>query len=589
MVRSLCCKRFDLDGALRTDMAGDREKRRDWIIMQILNMLGKYDQNIPVVAQEQTAKTGTQPLTGSLSSLNAGNIFEGTIKEMNGNQVLLMLGNGESIAARIEGQMELALNQSMFFEVKSNTQAQIAIKPYLGGLGNNPTLMKALMQAGIGVTGEHLEMVKTMMEEQLPIDKQSLSQMARQLAAFPDANPSTLAQMNKLGIPVTEANLQQFANYKADASAIFGELQEVLEQIPGSLVQEGNTAQQIVENHSRVIEILLQDSANTSNTESAVNVTEDGKVIAKAATPEGVGESQKSTDDAAQQVQNAVKENASSSSQLSNLLGKGGLAALEKQLAGLGFEKNGILLDDGGKLNTKLTSEEFLKNLQELLKNGTPLEKNALEKLFSGKEYKTLLRDAVERQWTLNPRQVEAKSVEKLYDRLQDQMNRLEQFAKQSGMEQGGLQRAVTTVRGNIEFMNEINQIYNFVQIPLKMNGQNVNSELFVYTNKKNIRDPNGELSAFLHLDLDHLGSTDVSVKMKGTEVKTNFYMEDDVSYALILKHAEELAEQLEKKGYHCKIEVGNEKREVDFVDDFLKRDLPNTGKVYRYSFDARA
>ena len=80
--------------------------------MQISNLIGKYDQNnISVAAQEQTAKTGTQQLTGSLSSLNVGNIFEGSIRELNGNQVLLMLGNGESIAARIEGQINLALNQ----------------------------------------------------------------------------------------------------------------------------------------------------------------------------------------------------------------------------------------------------------------------------------------------------------------------------------------------------------------------------------------------------------------------------------------------------------------------------------------------
>jgi hypothetical protein len=43
-----------------------------------------------------------------------------------------------------------------------------------------------------------------------------------------------------------------------------------------------------------------------------------------------------------------------------------------------------------------------------------------------------------------------------------------------------------------------------------------------------------GELSAFLHLDMDHLGSTDISVKMKGTAVKTNFYMADDAHQLML-------------------------------------------------------
>lgn len=567
--------------------------------MQISNLLGKYDQNIPVAAQEQTAKTGTQQLAGQLSSLNVGNIFEGTVKELSGNQVLLMLGNGESIAARMEGQVNLALNQSMFFEVKSNTGAQIAIKPYLGGNSSNPTLMKALMQAGLGVTEEHLEMVKSMMEEQLPIDKQSLTQMARQLAAFPKAEPSTLAQMNKLGISVTEANLQQFVNYKADTSAILGELNGILEQIPESLVQEGSTAGQMVEKNAQMIEILLgkDGSAEGANTGNAVNVTEDGTVIEKAVDA-GVPRA-KDMENALSEVQKdavkvpketVAKEAGQIRNDVARLLGKGELSALEKQLQGLGIEKNGMLLDEDGKLNTRLSSEEFLQRLQGQLKEGMIPEKEALERLFSGKEYKALLKDAVGRQWFMEPREVgDKENVAKLYDRLQEQMSRLETFAKQNGMEHEGLQKAVTTVRNNIEFMNEINQIYNFVQLPLKMSGQNVNSELFVYTNKKNLRDPDGELSAFLHLDMDYLGSTDVSVKMKGTAIKTNFYMEDDASYDLILEHAEELAKRLEEKGYQCQIQVENEEKEMDFVEDFLKRDVPNTGKVFRYSFDVRA
>lgn len=566
--------------------------------MQISNLIGKYDQNnISVAAQEQTAKTGTQQLTGSLSSLNVGNIFEGSIRELNGNQVLLMLGNGESIAARIEGQINLALNQSMFFEVKSNTGNQIAIKPYLNGNSSNPTLMKALSQAGLGITEEHLEMVKTMMEEQLPIDKQSLNQMARQLAAFPGAETSTLAQMNKLGIPVTEANIQQFTNYKADTAMILSELDGVIEQIPDSLVQEGNSAGQMVEKNGQMLEILLGQEQSVENSAKGM---EDGSVAVKnvqvaeeTQNPENVlpEKSEENVKEAksVQETLNLAGETATEEKaqmpkdSIGRLLSKNEMVSLEKQLQTLGIEKEEVL-------NPKFSSEEFLQKLQEQLKRGALPDREALSRFFSGKEYKALLKDAIGKQWFLEPQQVESKeNIAKLYDRLQDQMNRLEQFAKQSGMESGGLQKAVTTVRNNIEFMNEINQIYNFVQLPLKMSGQNVNSELYVYTNKKNLRDPDGELSAFLHLDMDYLGSTDVSVKMKGTAVKTNFYMDDDAAYYLILEHTQELAERLEKKGYQCQIEVTNEERNMDFVDDFLKRDVPNTGKVYRYSFDVRA
>ena len=57
--------------------------------MQISDLLGKYGQNtVPVTAQEQAVKTGTQQLTGTLSSLQTGNVFEGTVTDISDGQVL---------------------------------------------------------------------------------------------------------------------------------------------------------------------------------------------------------------------------------------------------------------------------------------------------------------------------------------------------------------------------------------------------------------------------------------------------------------------------------------------------------------------
>ncbi len=586
--------------------------------MQISDLLGKYGQNtVPVTAQEQAVKTGTQQLTGTLSSLQTGNVFEGTVTDISDGQVLLTLANGEKISARLEGQIQLRLNQAMFFEVKSNTQTQIAIKPYLNGDSSNPTLLKALMQAGMGVTTDNLEMVRTMMEEQLPIDKNSLNQMMRQLAMFPKAEPSVIAQMNKLGIPVTEANVQQFSNYKADTAAIMKELENVLEQLPKSIAGEGDTAGQMTAKNMQLMDILfggetIEQSQDTgAKAQELLAKTADGSVTIKSGEQQAADIAKElqqilSTAEDGMQQTSAAGEGiqqadvakqaegrqmpAATQDSLGEILGKEGAAGLEQQLKELETDGKQVLLDKNGNLKTGMSAEDFLKNLNQLFKENEFPQKEALFKLFSGKEYQTILKKAVENQWYLEPQETGSKeTVEKLYNRLQTQMNRLDEFIKQAGSGTEGLQKAVADVRGNIEFMNQINQIYNFVQLPLKMNGQNVNSELYVYTNKKNPRDMDGELSAFLHLDMDHLGSTDISVKMKGTAVKTNFYMADDASYELILAHAEELAERLENKGYQCQIEVKSEEKDMDFVEDFLKHDMPSAGKVYRYSFDVRA
>ena len=552
--------------------------------MQISDMLGKYNQNTAsVTAKEQTAKAGTQELTGTLAGLKEGNIFEGTVKSARNGQVVLVLANGESITARIEGKIDLQLNQSMFFEVKSNTQTQIAIKPYLNGNGGNPTLFRALTEAGLAATEENLEMVKTMMEEQMPIDRQSLGNMAKQIASFPGTDVSALVQMNRLGIPVTEGNIQQFLNYREDAASIMGELEGSIEELPQSFKAENLTAEQMRNQNGELLKIFFPEQ------QSAENVPQIKEVNTAAVhpgerpwIPQNIEEVEVPPEKLLMEEQTGAERGAA------QLLTEEENVNLRQQLEQLGMGENKALFDETGQLRG--TPEEFLQKLQTQLEQMKNLPKQELEQLFSGKEYQKLLKEAIGKQWFIQPEQVgKENTVKELYEKLQDQMGRLEEFAKQNHLEHTGFKQAVSTVRNNIEFMNQINHIYNFVQIPLKMQMQNVNSQLYVYSNKKNLRDPEGELSAFLHLDMDHLGSTDVSVKMKGTQVNTQFYMEDDESYDLILSHAEELAKKLEQKGYQCEIQVQNDKKKVDFVEDFLKQDLPSTGRLRRYSFDMRA
>lgn len=552
--------------------------------MQISDMLGKYNQNTAsVTAKEQTAKAGTQELTGTLAGLKEGNIFEGTVKSARNGQVVLVLANGESITARIEGKIDLQLNQSMFFEVKSNTQTQIAIKPYLNGNGGNPTLFRALTEAGLAATEENLKMVKTMMEEQMPIDRQSLGNMAKQIASFPGTDVSALVQMNRLGIPVTEGNIQQFLNYREDAASIMGELEGIIEELPQSFKAENLTAEQMRNQNGELLKIFLpeQQTAETVPQIKEINTTgvQSGE---RPWIPQNIEEVEVPPEKLLMEEQTGAERG------VAQLLTEEENVNLRQQLEQLGMGENKVLFDETGQLRG--TPEEFLQKLQTQLEQMKNLPKQELEQLFSGKEYQKLLKEAIGKQWFIQPEQVgKENTVKELYEKLQDQMGRLEEFAKQNHLEHTGFKQAVSTVRNNIEFMNQINHIYNFVQIPLKMQMQNVNSQLYVYSNKKNLRDPEGELSAFLHLDMDHLGSTDVSVKMKGTQVNTQFYMEDDESYDLILSHAEELAKKLEQKGYQCEIQVQNDKKKVDFVEDFLKQDLPSTGRLRRYSFDMRA
>ena len=253
------------------------------------------------------------------------------------------------------------------------------------------------------------------------------------------------------------------------------------------------------------------------------------------------------------------------------------------------------LLPDLQENNISLYSKDssvvgILNDIKNMLEN-TPANANALRHLFSGNAFRIMLREALEQQWMIKPGDLEKnpKKLDGLYDKIEKQITNMENILKASGTVNSKAEALADNIRGNIEFMNQINEAYTYVQVPLRMNEKNASGQLYVYTNKKSMSDPDKELSAFLHLDLEHLGGTDVSIKMFHKKVTTNFYLDSDESYALVKQFLPVLEKRLQDKGYNCELNVNSDSKQMNFVDGFLKKDLPPTGQVHRYSFDMRA
>ena len=271
-----------------------------------------------------------------------------------------------------------------------------------------------------------------------------------------------------------------------------------------------------------------------------------------------------------------------------------GFILTDKQIEELN-EQVKKLLPDLQENNISLYSKDssvvgILNDIKNMLEN-TPANANTLRHLFSGNAFRLMLREALEQQWMIKPGDLEKnpKKLDGLYDKIEKQITNMENILKTTGTVNSKAEALADNIRGNIEFMNQINEAYTYVQVPLKMNEKNASGQLYVYTNKKSMSDPDKELSAFLHLDLENLGGTDVSIRMLHRRVTTNFYLDSDESYALVKQFLPVLEKRLLDKGYNCEFNVKSDSKQINFVDGFLKKDLPPTGQVHRYSFDMRA
>lgn len=619
--------------------------------MHISDLLGQYNRNISSGTEELKAASGMQKVVSTLEELSSGSVFEGTVSSVKNGKVTLALSDGQTITARLSGKVPLSQGTPMFFQVKSNDGATIEIKPYTGaGSGGNPILTNALTEGTVPVTERNLAMVDAMMKEQMPIDKQSLLNMARIANMNPGVDITTVVNMTKLGIPVSPEMAAQFENYMTDEHAILQEMDQAMNELADLAGSGDLTPDQAVQMNQKIVTILLPEQTVTGapvNAEGQIETggqtTAEGQIVTGGQiTAEGqivtggqtTAEGQILTDGRLGAEEQIVNGEQTTTAGQAVREGTGGQALgevlSEQQFSSLGrllqnipslvestklfpeaMEQDifidtledesvaqNLMTEDAawkavdGKtaLDKNLTVSDFLRTVSQILSENNGMASQSIQKLFGSDAYKSLLRNVMEQQWLIQPEALkQEKKISQLYEKLEQQMRQVEDALKEAGVTKTRFPETAAEVRGNIEFMNQLNQAYTYVQVPLKMSGQNANGELYVYTNKKNLRDPDAELSAFLHLDLEHLGSTDVSVKMQHRNVKTNFYMADDASYDLVEKYLPVLEQKLKDKGYQCTITMTKEEKKVSFGDDFLRKDMPQTGTLHRYSFDVRA
>lgn len=580
--------------------------------MQISNLVSQYQRNTNSNSTDELkGASSMQKLVSSVGELEAGSVFEGTVSSVRGGKVTLALSTGQQIVAQLDGKVRLTIGLPMFFQVKSNEGGIMAIRPYNGnGTGGNPILLNALTSAGVPVTERNLEMVNAMMQRQMPINKQSILDMIKVVSTYENTSVQTLVDMTRLGLPVDGELAAQFEKYQQNDYAIVGKMDTVLEQVVDLLGSEELSPGQAVDINQKLFDMAVRpdftSQAAIDDVEQFLlgksDAKQEGVTLELHLTPQNTAETVPFANQvlkdvfSEEQLMNLTKLLQSTPSLVENpelFVTESGEEIFVDTLSEEGSFPDKMQESIGqtaGKqtLNSELTVEEFLKSVQDNLTNKQEFGFLGVQKLFSSREYRFLLKNVMQEQWLLKPEELKSEKVSETYERLIRQLDQMEQLVKATGTDQSKLLETTADIRSNVEFMNQINQVYTYVQLPLKLTGQQANGDLYVYTNKKNLNDPDGELSAFLHLDLENLGSTDVSVKMQKKHVKTNFYFSDDGSYDLIQKHLPLLEARLNKKGYTCTFTVSNEDKKVDFVNDFLRKDLPSAGTLHRYSFDVR-
>ncbi|MBP7320076.1 MAG: flagellar hook-length control protein FliK [Lachnospiraceae bacterium] len=563
-----------------------------------------------------------------LQSLEKGSVFEGTILEIKNGQVTIGLANGDLLQARLDMDLSLIQGGSLFFQVKATDENQIALKPFPQETSNNPTLIKALQYAGVEVNSKNLAMVSLMMEEQMPIDKNSVLAMAKALIDCPQSDMRSLIQMQKYQIPVSEKNVVHYEELKdhqmnmvKNLNSVMGETANLINRSLEGMNQPQNIRQLVELLNVFAGEIVPDETEALSPlmTKNDGEILQDGEQINPATKTFVKGEQDQVTTPV--KLLTNVLANAQTNAQ--ELLKND--PAIPKVLSEANplLDKSPELVKEGkvipdetrqsqsqsqilpgkevvsleSRLNTILSEWEqtqdpkaFAKVVQDLtmaLSKGGVGEASVFNQLLepTKKMFREFVNQLMERSMTTTPESLE--KTPEFFDKLMNQLNHLEGAALEMGKSGNALLQTAGDLKSQIQFLSDFNQVYHYIQIPLKLKQQTTTGELYVYTHQKKLDQQKKDLSAHLHLDMEHLGSTDVYVKLEEKKVSTHFYLENEESFDVILNHLDILTERLNKKGYQVTMQVENTGKKINIVEDFIDP-TAKVGKVQRYTIDVK-
>ncbi|MBP3813547.1 MAG: flagellar hook-length control protein FliK [Butyrivibrio sp.] len=554
-----------------------------------------------------------QEVSSQNLELKTGSTIQGTVVSISdtteGKIATINVGDAE-IQARLQDGMGLREGQTLNFSVRSGSSGTVSITPLYENTSIDQSTLKALTAAGIEINNDSIQMVKDMMSASLPINKDALLEMNKSLNSFPNTSVTTLVEMKSLGIPIDENNIQQFESYKNYEHQVTSTMESIIEDMPNAfseLIAAGKDTQAL-DLYGSVLklfgqEINLSEEANSKEAGPISNSLVDADVEALESTEITKDNSQTVAKEA--ELQDALRASGDSVRQPSMALSD----RFMDNLRNLGISDKTIntyseALKEAANLDLSENPQQAAKLenaqkalLKELAQNfekadmSDPAESAAWKNVFSGKEYTKLLKDNMQSQWHLKPLEVGNKeNIENLYQRLSNQAKGLTNAITQNLGAESRLAQSANNLQNNLDFMNQLNQMFQYVQLPLQMAGQNVHGDLYVYRNKHKKMSEDGSVSAALHLDMENLGPVDVYVKLLNSKVTTNFYVADDSVIDLINDNIHILNERLEKRGYcmEATLKLHDDMDGQDLaVDEMLS--VSKTPVISTNSFDARA
>jgi len=526
------------------------------------------------IPEKTENNTGKNRITTSKNMVNleAGDKFKATVLDIKRNQVTIRLSDGGTLTAKSLVIPDAHIGEEMEFVVQSNKDGQILIN-----ISEQPPeqqqqnlLLNLLSSANIAVTDESLAVLKALMQSGLPIDKNTIQTLLQQLKANPQTDLKSLIFMLKEDIAITPENIKNVhlaANHENSLKNQIDELSwkiaaidepEIQNKLLEIFLTENKNADSFKENIHLLNNYNEFQPPKNFTSEQTVNINNIFQLFKDNADFfKYTFERFNSTHDIKQTLSELIKEFPQYSTFIMPLVED---EALSDSL-GLFFEKQ-IPLSEKENLNKRAAK------LSSLIKKELFID---LDNPDTSQEFNSY------------------------YQKLNEKLTQALNTVQKGGSSSQELKETLNSLKDNINFMSQINNFQEFIQIPFTTGESENNCELYIFNDKKNKKISKDKASVLLALDLKMLGHFEAFIQKDYNNISCQFRTVNQDIQSLLKINMPALQTALKNSGYnlyHVAYKTISEHFNILNTDNDLgiKADSSiNSQNNKRYSFDMRA
>ena len=242
------------------------------------------------VNKVSTSQNGSAPVSDpaeaarivrNVYAMKAGDTLQGELISAKGTDISLLLGDVVTLNAKLDKELSLTPGQLMSFTVNSNKHGKLSLSPLFANTGMEQNAMKALDAASIPVTDKTMAMAEELMKQGMPINKQTLATVYRQMGMYPEAEVADLVILNKMNIPVSDESISNMHLYRTNQQYLFSDLQGLGTHLADVLLDINGAGQ--TDSVTAFVKGLVQIFANGSENVPVINES-----MAEMQNPQGV-------------------------------------------------------------------------------------------------------------------------------------------------------------------------------------------------------------------------------------------------------------------------------------------------------------